>query len=81
MIISGQIPKLSAYEEVTLQTAFFSWRTRSRGMASKGLRATFLSTITKFEAECRASQTTETLISYTVCWQIVHINQAELFYP
>jgi len=29
MVISDQIPKLSAYEEVTIQTAFFSWRTRS----------------------------------------------------
>jgi len=28
MIISGQIPKLSAYEEVTIQTDFLSWRTR-----------------------------------------------------
>src|SRR5690554_2200088 len=37
---------------------------RSRGMASKGLRATFLSTVTKVEADYRALQTICTLISY-----------------
>ena len=37
-------------------------------MASKGLRATFLSTVTKVEADYQASQITETLISYTVCY-------------
>jgi len=40
---------------------------RSCGMASKGLRATFLSTVTKFGVDYQASKTIETLISYTVC--------------
>jgi len=37
---------------------------RSHGMASKGLRAAFISTVTEDKADYRASQTTETLISY-----------------
>jgi hypothetical protein len=37
------------------------------GMASKGLRATFISTVTKIKAGYKPSQTTETLIGYTAC--------------
>ena len=36
-------------------------------MASKGLRTAFVSTDTEVEAGDNASQTTETLICYTVC--------------
>jgi len=43
MVISDQIPKLSAYEEVTIQTAFFSWRTRFRVWCRLAIKSTNLS--------------------------------------
>jgi len=45
--------------------------TTDGGMVSAGLRATFLSTVTKVEAGDKAPKTIETLINYTACWQIV----------
>ena len=41
------------------------------GMVTKGLRTAFVSTVTKVEAGDKVSQTTETLICYTVCCAVV----------
>jgi len=41
------------------------------GMASKGLRTAFASTVTEVDAGANASQTTEILICYTVCCAVV----------
>jgi len=40
-------------------------------MASKGMRAPFLSSVSEVEAGDNASHTTETLIGYTACWRVV----------
>jgi hypothetical protein len=50
-----------------VEAAFFTMSYNIGGMASKGLRATFISAVTNFDAGYYASQTTETLIGYTAC--------------
>ncbi|MPL96785.1 hypothetical protein SDC9_42968 [bioreactor metagenome] len=39
------------------------------GMACKGVRAKFLSTVTEIIAGQKLSQPSETLMGYTACWQ------------
>ena len=50
-----------------LRGTFLHLHTTFYGMASKGLRTAFVSTVTEVEAGDKVSHTTETLICYTVC--------------
>jgi len=49
--------------------SFFIMHGNVGGMASKGLRATFVSIVAEVDAGLKRSQTTETLIGYTACWR------------